>query len=451
MAQLLSQPTILLVQSPSRFATGSARGSYAQNVWTPGRNANGVINQMSWDLVPSGQWTRVVDTSIFNLDAAVKAINASWRDYGTGGADWDGMVMVWNGCAHDPANARMWFHGGGHADSSNNGLYRFDAYKMAWAIENMPSDTTAWSTGYKGHSSGSTFTLCDESAAAAKAKYRGSILSATNDSAYDELFWDGKPTSRHTYNSLVYCSDRNEIAMACRRLWTYSLNAGTWNYKRLFNDDLTGALTAADGGTNQFGEGTFSMYDEATGDILMAAYGSSGIIDQAAFNLRTKAWSALSHPAARWVTGATVRYGRTVSFVRAPGSDAGQPDYKTYNLDSRTVTQSGNFTFGPGVGDFRLDLYLPTLMYVPPLNRYWFCVALNGSTNMVWHEIDPTTTPWTMKLKTFSGDVPAPPKAIGGGFCEPGNKHMYIPSMNALIYFYRGGTGTTGCMYVYKF
>jgi hypothetical protein len=152
-----------------------------------------------------------------------------------------------------------------------------------------------------------------------------------------------------------------------------------------------------------------------------------------------------------------VRYGRNVTYVRPPGSGGGAAEYRIYNLNTRSNTVSGSsWNLGPGVAaeDFNTGLSLPTLIYVPNINRYWFCVAVNGQTNMVWHEIDPTTTPWSITIKTdFTGNVPIPPMApYSGTYTEPGSKHMYIPSMNAIIYFYRGGTTAPGCnMYVYKF
>lgn len=433
---------------PVSFGAGATTGSIASNAWTPGRDASGVVNQVSWDLVPSGRWTSVVGTTFFNLDAMVKATPgySGWQDYGTSGFDWDATLMVWVGAAHDPLNARMWVPvPGGHAASSNNGVYRFDAYKMKWAIENLPS--LGARVQYKGGYTGDP-----DAVTATNTKYNAGTLGAINDTAYDQIPADGKPTSRHTYHSLVYMADRREIGMACRRLWTYSLDSGAWNYKRLPQDVLAGALYPSDTGADTSGmlaENIFSMYDETNGDILLSNYGSSGAINHFKFNIRTKTWGTFSgSPAQGWALGGTVRYGRNVTFVRPPGSNAfdGRGEYGVYNLDTRTTTATGSFASGSGGGNFDLGYYMPALIYVPSTNRYWFLASKLGQGTMAWYEIDPTTTPWTLTAKTFAGDVPFPIAAA-----EPGNKHMFIPSMNAVMFFFRGAADPSGRIYIYKF
>jgi hypothetical protein len=47
------------------------------------------------------------------------------------------LANTWCGCAMAPAGARCWFFGGGQSNSSNNGLCRFEAYRLKWAIECM--------------------------------------------------------------------------------------------------------------------------------------------------------------------------------------------------------------------------------------------------------------------------------------------------------------------------
>src|SRR5450631_1178084 len=110
---------------PDNGGSGSAAGTFAADVWTPGRDADGVVNLVSWNLVPLNRWIEVAGTRLDGLDSVVKAAVPGWRDYGS----WDGVTNAWNGMAWDTRAGfeRGWLAVcGGHSDSSNDGIYRFD-------------------------------------------------------------------------------------------------------------------------------------------------------------------------------------------------------------------------------------------------------------------------------------------------------------------------------------
>jgi hypothetical protein len=447
---------------PSVWGAGATPGTAPTlangYVWTPGVDSSGLVNQVSWNLVPPGQWTKVASSSILNLDTRVKNTNPAWRGYGSNDTDWSGVVSPWTGVAKDPLGGRMWLFGGGHNDSSNNGLYRFDAFKMAWAVEKQPSDPTPWTPSYKAGGPAATFTIDATSGVNAKTAYDAGHLSATNDLGYEELVSDHQPTARHTYNGLVYMAGRNQIAMAGRRLWIFDLATNSWNYKRAWNDELTSLLDSSvwtSLATNRWGENMFGMYDEATSELLVSSRGSSGSFDNIKFNASAQTWGSWTWTASSWNLGGMVRNGRNVTIVRPPGysiADGGNPEYAVYNLDSRTTTVSGVLSCGSGVNT-RQDLNstvqtMQSLIYVPSINRYWYLAWDNtpADTNMTWHEIDPTVSPWTIKLKTdFTGAVPV---IAAAGPTEPGGKHMYIPSIDSILFFYRGGS--SGEMFIYR-
>lgn len=126
---------------------GGETGSLVGHLWTPGRDDAGIVNASSWRLLPIESWVEVQGTRLDGLDPVIKAAIPGWRDYGTEG--WSGVANDWNGLTIDQRGNRVWLAGGGHAGSSNNGLYRFDFLLMKWSIEDLPSDPADWSTEYK--------------------------------------------------------------------------------------------------------------------------------------------------------------------------------------------------------------------------------------------------------------------------------------------------------------
>jgi hypothetical protein len=82
------------------------------------------------------------------------------------------IFQSWSGFALDPDGCRAWFFGGGHSNGNNNGLYRFDLFRMRWAVEQLPSDRTTWAANY----SPLNATPYPDSHAAAEAKFAAGTL-----------------------------------------------------------------------------------------------------------------------------------------------------------------------------------------------------------------------------------------------------------------------------------
>jgi hypothetical protein len=366
-------------------------------VWTPGRDASGLVNAASWALVPGGQWVEVDGTRLDGLDAEVKAKVPGWNDYGSG--RWVAVTHAWNEPAVDPDGSRAWWvSAGGHSDSSNNGIYRFDAFRMTYAIEHLPSDTTPWSDGYKQLQTTGTFTACPESNEQYSAEADGGTAQPTNDWFYDELFWDRQPTSRHTYSGVVYVPKTNELVMAVRRLWRYSRDQGQWVYKRLPSDSPTANL----------GEEIVAAYDQYTDQLLLAACGSGGPWSDT-FDMSGSKWlgESTAWNGWAWSGAANVRDGDVLSFFETPQDPASGPyatpgDYMTFDVKARKVVTSGTVQFAGGLAraDFMGDDG-SGMVYVPPLDRYWVAITLKAG-GISWNELDPTTNPWTLRPLTQS-------------------------------------------------
>ncbi|APR79746.1 Hypothetical protein A7982_05093 [Minicystis rosea] len=409
------------------WGMGSETGSLEGDVWTPGRDENGLVNASSWALVPGGRWIEVNGTRLDGLDAEVKAQIPGWKDYGSGG--WVAVTHAWNAPAVDPEGSRLWWvTAGGHGDSSNNGIYRFDAFRMTYAIEHLPSDTTKWSDGYKLLQTTNTFTSCAESSA----EYNASVDAGTAEPAggwfYDELFWDRQPTSRHTYSGAVYAPKTDELVVPVRRLWRYSRATGQWTYKRL----------AGDSATNNLGEEVIAAYDQYKDQVLIAACGSGGPWSDT-FDMSGSKWTGegTAWNGWDWNGAADTRDGDVVTIFRTPEDPANQyaleGRYATFDVKEHKVVQSGLVQYAGGLAasDFPFGDDGAGMVYVPPLNRYWVAVK-DKSGSLAWFELDPTTTPaWTFgRMTAQAGAVPA----LSSGSTVMRRRMIWMPKLHALLF-----------------
>jgi hypothetical protein len=246
----------------SAWGIGDDVGTLAGDVWTPGRDADGRINCVSWETVPIGRWVEVTGTRLDALDAEVKAAVPGWSDRGN--EDWDGVLADWVGMAWDTRQGteRGWVTvGGGHDGSSNDGVYRFDLRWMQWSVERMPSDASAWPESY--NASFTNFTPAAEYYASNPTNPEG---------VYGDEFFDPTnpaissrtPTARHTYGSTVFVPElggAGKVLMGCRRYWEYDVETATWSLPK-FPFDAAADYT---GETGYLGENMNGWWNAAEG------------------------------------------------------------------------------------------------------------------------------------------------------------------------------------------
>ncbi len=418
------------------FGSGAQRGSFdaSSDVWEPGRDDAGRVNQSSWDLVPAGRWVTVAGTRIEDLTPAIDALVPGWSAY-TPNLNWDNWTNSWNGLAADVDGARLWLFGGGHSNGTNNGLYRFDGYAMRWAIAATPSDPATWSPAYRA-SAGGGATGNPDSQEAYLAALDAGTLRAVDDWFYDQTPSDNKPTARHTYSGLVYLPDHQELVMMVRRMWRFDLRTGQWVQRRLFFDDLVSGYLD--------GEGIIAFYDEAKQEITATSngstYGGNGRFVR--FNRQTETWVSGSSTGdgSPWqrLASADARFGRTIAFFQPPVAMTHDGFWMQYSLDAGVVASSGNdlqagvgFEYAGGLsqGSFaKLSRYYDGTgaLYVPPLNRYWLQTLMNDD-QIKWVEVDPTTSPkWTLRPLDFTGAVPSP-QLYGK------RRAFYVPPLKAVL------------------
>lgn len=431
MGRTLTAATNIFVLAPNAtytsFGNGPDAGSLAGSRWTPGRDAQGRINQVSWATVPVGRWVTVGGSRLDTLDAAVKRFIPAFRDYGVEG--WKGVTDDWCGFAIDDTNSRAWLLGGGHAGSSNNGLYRLDFFRMMWDIEALPSDPSAWSQDYRDTGRrGATFTYCKESDDKYKERLANGTLKAIDDWFSDELFWDNRPAARHTYSSMVYVPEKDEIVMMCRRLWRYSIGQRRWVQRRFIRDQLDGKFMD--------GENMVTAFDERRGEVLVSSAGSSGTYRATGYDVRSGQWTNWSSPWNLYADVADVRWGRKLVVISPPkqagGGYGAKPGlYWEYDLDSRMVVTQGNLQLAPGLAmsDFvGVNSWYDgaALTYIPELGRYWLLTkGADGAHRL--YTVDPTTTPWTLGAVVPFGSNNTV------SIVNPERKLVYVPAMKAVV------------------
>lgn len=237
--------------------------------WTPARDVNGVVTESSWQQLPIATKENPVVYRIIGSDPVdeltteliSRGFNPASKDYGNGKVT--GTFTAWVGQALDPEQKKAWIPwGGGHADSSMNGVWEFDINKLKWSVESMPSDPNAagfeWSNSYK--NSGSFTVYRDDEGG----------------SSYE--LPDGRPPSQHTYGGVFKSGDY--IVTTRNRRFAYNLvtkeysvdqwllnglyhQPGIQNYMFTYGSSAFGVMKAE----NVYG-GFYKVPDTSTPDIV---------------------------------------------------------------------------------------------------------------------------------------------------------------------------------------
>ena len=447
-----SNPLLPVASPPFAWGTGTETGSLVGDVWTPGRQANGKVNQVSWNLVPTGRWIEVAGTRIdTQLTTAVQAVSAGWDSaklWGT--TPGNSIFQSWSCFGVDEMRDRFWFLGGGHSDGYNNGLYRFDCQTMRWSIECPPSAWSDFSVAYRtngsatNHPDATATAVANFNANNAAGTLTGTLVPAVNGPMYDQIPLDGKPTARHTYESLAWAPDvgsAGSLFMHARRLWRYDMATGTWAWKRLVNDQVRSQgnpAQAAPNATNvveiHAAEASLGVWDEVGQRVLCSASGSNGA-GAYQFNWSAQTWAAWSgNYGLNFGHAAQARHGRITAAFTPPYSDSGafvgrywRYDLDTNSMSSADVQLAGGLTLADFVsaGTFYDG---EGMVYVPPVNRYWVCTRRSAASGggMQWLELDPTTTPWTLRPRTFTNAHPVSEILIGG-------RVRWMPNLHAVL------------------
>lgn len=420
------------------WGAGADEGSVVGNVWTPGRDESGKVNKASWDsLSTTGlRWYEVANSRLDSLDSVVKAAIPGWTDLGT--SDWIGLTNNWVGAAWDvrPGKERAFIGpGGGHSGSANNGVYSFSMREMRWAIESLPTPSSAYPSGYTGETqmvssgawgSGPTDVWADE------------VYDPANPS--DPNRSSRYPTSRHTYGSQVFVPElgaEGSILMLCRRCWKFDLATKQWSLPRTnLNQPPTSYSYASY-------ENMFVWWDSVQGRAYHCGTALSASPDSRNFWWDGDATFGTGgyYPAYSYAVGTSAiqQSGRKLYHLQYQSQNAGAASTlrtKPYRVYIRDLDTSTTTTLVVTLGDSLSSAVWPTeaqsnywdlggITFVPPINKFLVAIKVHGEADS-WAWID-ATTGVCERATDMTGSI-LPPQYLEG-------KVRFIPSLNALVHF----------------
>jgi hypothetical protein len=462
------------------WGSGALTGSYNSSTyqWTPGVDSNGVVNQVSWNLLPLNTWVEVVGTTsrptrIDALDTVVKGTHPNTATlapgltpvptwYDAGGEDWLGVIQDWNGMAYDDraGTERLWMCvGGGHAGSSNDGIYKFDLRKMTWQVQRMPMNPQNWSTRtppviYANNASNpfyNTYTVYNVA-------WDYWLANPTSGYFYDEFFDPDNPsdpnrsprtpTSRHTYGSQVFVPTlgaAGKILMGCRRHWEYDLATNTWATPK-------SVLGNANPGDYVPSENMQGWWDASRGRYYLQCGNGSGSNDPRSYWHSPSAgtwgtdgpWSASGYTASYCGTelvGGTTLYSLLYHTNEPPYAVTNRPKRLiTRNIVTQAAGTTQDVTLGSSLATRTFpgdnDDVQQFITFVPQLNKF-FCGIKTVEDGYCMATIDATTL--VAERMTYPGKGFDGTKTTTNYRIE--NRVRYIAGLNAVVWVERHDEG----------
>jgi len=267
----------------------------------------------------------------FNLvELAPSSTMASITPAGHSGST-AGVIAAWSGGAKG-AGYRLFVHGGGHGDSSNNGLYIFD-YRGT-------TEPAGWATPLE-------------------------ISDASDIVADSCIYSDDRPTASHTYDGQFYARGVNAVyrfagtvwqeANFADCAWKYDLGTGEWSQ-----------LTDFPGGSG----GAVSFYDEASGKAFVV---NATELDGYFFDTTTDTWAGASDT----VSGGLQETGCGYDDSRTRGVCVGGNSLRVITFDWSAETVS--VATGSMTGDTDIVGGKISTVYDPELDLFWLLGGGAGS------------------------------------------------------------------------
>lgn len=211
-------------------ATGKAEPEEIDFVWAPKRDRNRDILAPSWADLPLNAWVEVGDTSPVpiiarKIVAAGFPFTPPFDSMSSLERHVEGSFNAWVSGALDAAKGSFYVPwGGGHRNGALNGIWRLDLSKMEWNIQKMPSHPKApgfeWTERYIRSGTWTQYRDND-----------GRYWDVANTGSYDALP-DGRPTSRHQYEGVVFDSSRNRIMQHRLGRWSIDLDTNAETCER---------------------------------------------------------------------------------------------------------------------------------------------------------------------------------------------------------------------------
>lgn len=274
----------------------------------------------------------------------------------------DDIMRPWSGGAKSTSGSKLFVHGGGHADSSNNSLTSFD-----FAGDSRP-------TGWLLENSGQT--------------------GVSSDFAVGST---GAPISVHTYDGMV------DMGPALYRFGGSSYPSGGFTVQALrYNKAASTWTRLPDWPGRQFAG--MALADVATGKILLMDRWVS-FNTYSFFRVGSNSWSALRSVSAQWNSDGVSAYDPVTNTGLTIGNNGyGANAFSIgINWSAETVTQTARSiqAFGGGA----------SLVWDPTRSCYW-CFGAAANTGTLY-QIDSSS--FAVTAHALTGDVPLTPEAGGSG------------------------------------
>jgi hypothetical protein len=391
---------------PRTFAAPDVTG----NVWNPTKGPDGNILDGSWANLPPNEWCVVAGTSLSQLRNQLlqAGFDPSLRQMQRGN---DSSIAItfkaWCGMAWDMDRGRGYnLAGGGHADSSMNGVWRLDIERMGsgsgWVVDAQPSKPTA--PGFEWNEKYSNFT------------YYPFTPPNADEAAYGawDFLPDGTITSRHTYGDTVFDTVRARVVNVRASRWDYDTSSKAMRRQR-WRDTTSGMEKMTyTGGSAFYHAGTDRIYGRLPlSNDGNGAYGAWGYVqgdgrDRVAMSLPTPCYFKQSLCALDADT-----------LLLLSNGDRYNPVATWAKLNMRTGAWIGS---GVVSGGLIPDDEMPAVVYIPEWRKCLRYVQQAGTG--VWRLLDPITM--TETAYTPAG---APPPWV----FAPGTKIAYYPRRSVVI------------------
>ncbi len=298
----------------------------------------------------------------------------------------DDIMRPWSGGTKATSGSRVWVHGGGHGDSSNNSLSYFD-----FAGTNRPTGWVLASAGQTGSSAGGTPV--------------GSI---------------GFPVSVHTYdgmceiNGMIYRLGGSTYPTGgfTAELWRFDTDSAVW---RRFSD-YPGRWFAG-----------MVVCDEASGKILAMERWAT-YFTYAFYNVATNSWGALKQVRNQYPNDSVAAYNTRTN--TAVYSSNGLSFSSNISWSAETISQTAQSMGSISSGS--------ATVYDPVTDRYWYWGGT--SSDNILYEVNPTT--YAVTPHQLTGDTIVTESGGHGIF----GRFVFIESWRAIGFI----TGRTTPAYVIR-
>lgn len=228
------------VPTGTALRLGQGDAPVVQTVWTPERDqATDQVTAASWASIPIStlEAPRFVKVDGWDMVAGITAdLLANGFDPQTmawGNGKVGSTLKAWTGLAYDPVSKKSYHaRGGGHADSSINGIWEHDFRKLRYSIVDMPTDPNdpidQWPIEYKTingtFTSGIDFNDVTDFSVTPMAITSYTTYMDAAGRFHEQMPSDGRPASMHYYNGIGKLGDW--VWTTRNRKFSYNLVTG---------------------------------------------------------------------------------------------------------------------------------------------------------------------------------------------------------------------------------